>query len=105
MLLVGIAIAYDTFFAEETAKGVVDNGTKTFGPISQFVKKLSDEVPVLYGLASITLALVLGVGAAIVRRFFSNLARSYGLILSVVAFTDSNFSDDVKNFDEDCKKF
>ncbi len=75
LLLVGIAIAYDTFFVEETAKMTVDNGTKTFGPIAQFVKKLSDEVPVLYGLTSITLALVLGVGAAIVRRFFSNLRK------------------------------
>ena len=76
LLLVGIAIAYDTFFAEETVKMNVDNGTKTFGPITQFVKKLSDEVPVLYGLASITLALVLGVGAAIIRRFFSNLRKN-----------------------------
>ena len=75
LLLVGIAIAYDTFFVEETVKMTVDNGTKTFGPIAQFVKKLSDEVPVLYGLASITLALVLGGGAAIVRRFFSNLRK------------------------------
>ena len=75
MLLVGIAIAYDTFFAEETVTMTMNNGTKTFGPIAKFVKKLSDEVPVLYGLASITLALVLGVGAAIVRRFFSDLRK------------------------------
>ena len=75
LLIVGIAIAYDTFFVEEIVKTTVDNGTKTFGPIAQFVKKLSDEVPVLYGLASITLALVLGVAAAILRRFFSNLRK------------------------------
>ena len=77
LLLVGIAIAYDTFFAEVAVKMTVDNGTKTLGPVVQFVKKLSDEVPVLYGLASITLALVLGVGAAIVRRFISNLIKKY----------------------------
>jgi len=75
LLLVGIAIAYDSFFAEETVVMTINNGTKTLGPISQFVKKLSDEVPVLYGLASITLALVLGVGAAIIRRFLSNLRK------------------------------
>jgi len=75
LLIVGIAIAYDTFFVEEIVKTTTDNGTKTFGPITQFVKKLSDEVPILYGLASITLALVLGVGTAIVRRFFSNLRK------------------------------
>ena len=53
----------------------INNETKALGPVSQFVKKLSDEVPVLYGLASITLALVLGVGAAIIRRFFSDLRK------------------------------
>ena len=75
LLLVGIAIAYDTFFVEEGIKTTLDNDTKVLGPVAQFVKKLSDEVPVLYGLASITLALVLGVGAAIVRRFLSNLRK------------------------------
>ena len=75
LLLVGIAIAYDTFFAEEATKVITGNGTKTLGPVSQFVKKLSDEVPVLYGLTSLVLALVLGVGAAIIRRQLSNLRK------------------------------
>ena len=75
LLLVGIAIAYDSFFAEETVVMTINNGTKTLGPISQFVKKLSDEVPVLYGLFSIVLALVLGVSAAIIRRQLSNLRK------------------------------
>ena len=75
LLLVGIAIAYDTFFAEEAIKEITGNGTKTLDPISQFVKKLSDEVPVLYGLTSLVLALVLGVGAAIIRRQLSNLRK------------------------------
>ena len=75
LLLVGIAIAYDSFFAEDIVKTTKDNSIVTFGPVAQFVKKLSDEVPVLYGLASITLALVLGVGAAIVRRQISNLRK------------------------------
>ena len=77
LLLVGIAIAYETFFTEESIVNVMDNGTKTLGPVSQFVKRLSEEVPILYGLFSIVLALVLGVGAAIVRRQFSNLRKKY----------------------------
>jgi hypothetical protein len=75
LLLVGIAIAYDTFFAEETIKHVNNNGSKSLGPLAQFVKKLSEDVPILYGMFTIVLALVLGVGAAIVRRFFSNLRK------------------------------
>ena len=67
LLLVGIAIAYDTFFVEEVIKQTSNNGSKTLGPISQFVRDLSKNVPVLYGLFSIVLALVLGVGAAILR--------------------------------------
>ena len=75
LLLVGIAIAYDSFFAEEIIRSTTDNGSKNLGPVSQFVKKLSDEVPVLYGLASLVLALVLGVGAAIIRRQLSILRK------------------------------
>ena len=38
---------------------------------------LSNNVPVLYGMASIVLALVFGVGAAIIRRQLSNLKKKY----------------------------
>ena len=55
----------------------MDNGTVTLGPVSKFVKRLSEEVPILYGLFSIVLALVLGIGAAIVRRQLSNLRKKY----------------------------
>jgi len=77
LLLVGIAIAYDTFFAEEMIKETSKKGSENLGPISQFVKDLSKNVPVLYGLFSIVLALVLGVGAAILRRFLSNLKKKF----------------------------
>ena len=79
LLLVGIAIAYETFFAEETIKIVTDNGTKELGKLSQFVRDLSKEQPFLYGMFSIVLALGLGVGAAIVRKLFSNLRKKYPL--------------------------
>ena len=77
LLLVGIAIAYDSFFAEETIKEISNNGVSTLGPVSQFVRDLSNNVPVLYGMASIVLALLLGVGAAIIRRQISNLRKKY----------------------------
>ncbi len=76
LLLVGIAIAYDAFFAEETVKVVKDNGIASLSPFAQYIKDLSINVPVLYGMLSILLALVLGVGAAIVRRSISNLKES-----------------------------
>tara|TARA_B100000579_G_scaffold228620_1_gene187195 strand:- start:13 stop:1095 length:1083 start_codon:yes stop_codon:yes gene_type:complete len=79
LLLVGIAIAYDTFFAEEAVREVTNNGVKDLGKLSQFVRDLSKEQPFLYGMFSIVLALGLGVGAAIVRKFFSNLRKKHKL--------------------------
>ena len=76
MLLVGIAIAYDAFFAEKTLEIANNNGAKTLSPFAKFIKDISINVPVLYGMISILLALVLGVGAAILRRFFSNLRKN-----------------------------
>ena len=76
LLLVGIAIAYDAFFAEKTLEVVNNNGAKTLSPFAKFIKDISINVPVLYGMLSILLALVLGVGAAILRRFFSNLRKN-----------------------------
>ena len=73
LLLVGIAIAYDSFFAEEATIEVVSNGTKNLGPFSTFIRDLSKNFPIQYGIISIIFAIVLGVAAAIIRRFFSNL--------------------------------
>jgi len=47
--------------------------------LSMFIKKLSLEMPILYGLFSIVFAVVLGVGEAFIRRFFSNLRKKYSL--------------------------
>ena len=77
LLLVGIAIAYDAFFAEKSIRLVSENsGTQSLSPFAKFVKDISVNVPIIYGIISIVLALVLGVGAAIIRRFFSNLRKS-----------------------------
>jgi len=77
LLLVGIAIAYDTFFVEKSIRLVSENnGTQSLSPFAKFIKDISVNVPIIYGMISIVLALVLGVGAAIIRRFFSNLKKS-----------------------------
>ncbi len=77
LLLVGIAIAYDAFFVEKSIRLVSENsGTQSLSTFAKFIKDISVNVPIIYGMISIILALVLGVGAAIIRRFFSNLRKS-----------------------------
>ena len=77
LLAVGIAIAYDSFFAEEVIKQAQYNGSKNLGNFSYFIKNLSKDFPIQYGVVSIIFAVVLGVGAAFIRRFFSNLRKKY----------------------------
>ena len=75
LLLVGIAIAYDSFFAEEIVKEATYNGSTNLGPFSIFIKNLSKDFPVQYGIISIIFAIVLGISAAFIRRLFSNLRK------------------------------
>ena len=77
LLAVGIAIAYDSFFAEHAAKEIASIDTNNLNPLSMFIKKLSKEVPMLYGLFSIIFAVSLGVAAAFIRRFLSALRKKY----------------------------
>jgi len=79
LLLVGIAIAYDTFFANHTTLDLVKIDTSDLNSLSMFIKKLSVDTPILYGLFSIIFAVSLGVAAAFIRRFFSNLRKKYSL--------------------------
>jgi uncharacterized membrane protein YfcA len=79
LLLVGIAIAYDTFFAENAISGISKIDVNNLNSLSMLIKKFSVEMPVLYGLFSILFAVTLGVGAAFIRRFFSNLRKKYAL--------------------------
>ena len=79
LLLVGIAIAYNSFFVEDLAKEVAYNGTKNLGLFSIFIRDLSKDFPIQYGIISIIFAIVLGVAAAFIRRFFSNLRKKYSL--------------------------
>jgi hypothetical protein len=77
LLLVGIAIAYDTFFAEKVLSEITKIDTNNLNSLSALIKKFSVEMPILYGLFSIVFAITLGVGAAFIRRFFSNLRKKY----------------------------
>ena len=76
LLLVGIAIAYDAFFTEKSIRIISEtNGAKALSPFAKFIKEISINVPILYGIFSIALALILGVGAAIIRKVFSSLIK------------------------------
>ena len=83
LLLVGIAIAYDAFFAEKTIKVISDkNGAKNLSTFAKFIKDISINVPVIYGIFSIGLALILGVGAAIIRKIISDLRKNIKAVKS-----------------------
>ena len=77
LLVVGIAIAYDTFFVEHATKEIIKINENELNSLSKFIRKLSDEVPMLYGLFSIVFAISLGVGAAFIRKFLSTLRKKY----------------------------
>jgi len=76
LLLVGIAIAYDAFFAEQPIRIVSEsNGIKSLSPFAKFIKEISINAPIIYGIFSIALALILGVGAAIIRKIISDFRK------------------------------
>ena len=77
LLIVGIAIAYDTFFTEQIQKEVIKVPPSDLNFFSKFIKEFSNDMPFFYGLFSIMFAVLLGVGAAFIRRFFSNLRKKY----------------------------
>ena len=47
------------------------NEKSNFGNIAQFILDYSKDLPVFYGLTSVVLAVVLGIGAAVIRKYFS----------------------------------
>jgi len=71
LLLVGIAIAYDTFIKEEKITETVVLNSDTVGPLSEFILNFSKDMPIFYGLTSVLLAVVLGVGSAMIRNTYS----------------------------------
>ncbi len=73
LLIVGIAIAYDTFFADEVINKTAMSVKSDLNFFSRFIIDFSKEMPFFYGLFSIMFAVILGVAAAFLRRFISNL--------------------------------
>jgi len=77
LLIVGIAIAYDTFFAEEILSVVTKTPSSELNFFSKFIKEFSKDMPFFYGLFSIMFAVVLGIAAAFIRRFLSKMRKKY----------------------------
>ena len=77
LLIVGIVIAYDTFFAEEIFKQTIKISDQDLNFFSRFIKEFSKDMPFFYGLFSIMFAVCLGIGAAFIRRGLSNLRKKY----------------------------
>ena len=77
LLVVGIVIAYDTFFAEEIKKETIKVLNQDLNFFSKFIKEFSKDMPFFYGLFSIMFAVLLGIGAAFIRRLLSNFRKKY----------------------------
>jgi len=77
LLIVGIAIAYDTFFAEELNKATSKVASTDLNFFSKFILEFSKDMPFFYGLFSIMFAVCLGIGAAFIRRGLSNFRKKY----------------------------
>jgi len=72
MLLVGLFMAYDTFFKNGTPS--INIPTDRIAEISEFgntIFNLSVKYPIIYGVSSIFLALVAGIAASLIRRQIS----------------------------------
>ena len=54
-MIVGIAIAYDTFFADQIMNGTVNATSSDLNFFSQFIVDFSKEMPFFYGLFTIIL--------------------------------------------------
>ena len=75
LLIVGIAIAYETFFADQSIVEISSVSNSDLNFFSKFIKEFSNDMPFFYGLFSIMFAILLGVGAAFIRKFFSNFKK------------------------------
>ena len=77
LLVVGIVIAYDTFFAVEVQKDIEILNNKDLNFFSKFIQEFSKDMAFFYGLFSILFAVVLGIAAAFIRRSISNFRKKY----------------------------
>ena len=77
LLVVGIVIAYDTFFTEQISSVTTKISSTELNFFSKFIKEFSKDMPFFYGLFSIMFAVLLGIGAAFIRRFISKFRKKY----------------------------
>ena len=77
LLIVGIAIAYDTFFAEQVLNKTQPIFNSELNFFSEFIIEFSKEMPFFYGLFTIMFAIILGIGAAFIRRSVSNFKNKF----------------------------
>ena len=77
LLVVGIVIAYDTYFAEEIQKESINVIDQDLNFFSKFIKEFSKDMPFFYGLFSILFAVSLGIAAAFIRRSISKFRNKY----------------------------
>ena len=75
LLIVGIVIAYENFFADKVQKETIQVLNTDLNFISLFILEFSQDMPFFYGLFSIMFAIFLGVGAALIRRVTSNFKK------------------------------
>ena len=79
LLVVGIIIAYDTFFIDNINNQNTEILNKDLNFFSLFIKQFSEEMPFFYGFFSIMFAIFLGVCAAFIRRFISKVRKKFQL--------------------------
>ena len=73
LLVVGIAMAYNTFIKNgESTFGGVQYIKSEIGAFSKFILDLSNDFPIAYGLLSIILAITLGVIGSFIRKMLSD---------------------------------
>ena len=75
LLIVGIVIAYENFFADKVQKETIQVLNTDLNFISLFILEFSQDMPFFYGFFSIMFAIFLGVGAALIRRVTSNFKK------------------------------
>ena len=76
LLVVAIAIGYDSFFRDKTESlntSKIDN--PTISPLAEFTVNFASEAPFLFGSLAILLAVALGALTAVARKFLSPIIR------------------------------
>ena len=75
LLLVAIAIAYDSFFREKSDFNLNQTSNVDLNGLAEFSLKFNSEAPFLYGISAIFLAVLLGALTAWLRKIVSDLRK------------------------------